>query len=217
VAEHPPSPEQAPGPPTPDAPVRGLASLAREAPRKLVHMALASVAILLAWMLPPLAGRVFFLAAALIALGVDAARLRWPALGRAFRSVLEPVLRPAEDRRLTGGTMLALGFAITVLLFPRAIAVAGLGYAAYADAAGALVGRAWGAHRFASGKSVEGAMAFAIVAFLVGWATPALGPGAAAIVAVLLALLESAPLRFDDNLLVPIAGAGLAWIVSALS
>jgi phytol kinase len=87
-----------------------------------------------------------------------------------------------------------------------------------ADTAGAVVGTRFGMTRFCgAGKSVEGSLAFAVVAFvsvfapLMAWsrvgATEALMT--AATLALLLALLEAAAQRGLDNLLIPIAGYGL--------
>lgn len=143
-------------------------------------------------------------------------RLRSATLRSWFARALAPVLRATEVRRVTGATTLALGFATVVALFPRQAAVAGLLYAGFADAAGAIVGRAAGAHRFRSGKTLEGTIAFAVVAFFVGWAAAGLGLPAAAIVAVALASLEAAPLPIDDNLFVPLAGSTLAYLASVL-
>lgn len=195
---------------------RRLAILAKEAPRKVIHVGTATVAAVLVWILPPGPARIVLVGVAALALAIDLARLRFPGFRRTFERVLAPMLRSHEGVRITGATTLAIGFATIVLLFPREAAVAGIAFAGYADAAGALVGRAFGIHRYASGKSVEGTIAFVVVAFLIAWALPSLGIGAAIAVAILLSALESAPLPVDDNLLVPVAGALLTWMASAV-
>ena len=87
-----------------------------------------------------------------------------------------------------------------------------------ADTAGAVVGTRFGMTRYGgAGKSVEGSLAFAVVAFvsvcapLMAWSRVG-APEAlmtAATLALLLALLEGAAQRGLDNLLIPIAGYGL--------
>ena len=87
-----------------------------------------------------------------------------------------------------------------------------------ADTAGAVVGTRFGMTRYCgAGKSVEGSLAFAVVAFvsvcapLMAWSRVG-APEAlmtAATLALLLALLEGAAQRGLDNLLIPIAGYGL--------
>lgn len=194
---------------------RRLAILAKEAARKVIHVGTATVAAVLVWILPPVPARILFAVVAALALGIDLARLRFPGFQRTFERALAPMLRGHESTRITGATTLAIGFAAIVLLFPREVAIAGIAFAGYADAAGALVGRAFGIHRYASGKSLEGTIAFMVVAFLVAWPLPSLGIVAAIAVAILLGALESAPLPIDDNLLVPVAGALLTWLASA--
>jgi phytol kinase len=87
-----------------------------------------------------------------------------------------------------------------------------------ADTAAAVVGTRFGTTWYCSaGKSVEGSLAFAIVAFvsvcapLAAWSS--VGPTEAALtaatLALLLALLEGIAQRGLDNLLIPLAGYGL--------
>ncbi len=195
----------------------GRGVLAREAARKLVHLSTATVAALLAWVLPAQPRRGLFLAVAAFALGLDLARLTLPGLRRHFERALGPMLRGAERGRISGATTLAIGFMAAVVLFPRVPAVAGLLYAGCGDAAGALVGRALGRHRFPWGKSLEGSLAVLAVTFLIAWLLPGLSLPAALVVALLLTLLEGAPLPFDDNLLLPAVGAALTFFVAALA
>jgi dolichol kinase len=207
---------EAPGAPETAPTPRRLEILATEAARKVIHVGTATVAALLAWTLPTTPARILFVGMALVALAVDLARLSFPRFRAQFERTLAPMLRSHEGGRITGATTLAIAFAVIVLLFPREMAVAGIAFAGYADAAGALVGRAFGMHRYPSGKSLEGTIAFTVVAFVVAWTLPSLGIPAALGVAIVLGALESAPLPVDDNLLVPIAGAALAWIASAV-
>jgi len=206
-------PRPAEAPPARQEPAGGFA---REAARKLIHVATAAVAALLAWVLPPDARRGLFLAVAAFALALDLARLLLPGLRRHFERALAPMLRRDERHRISGATTLALGFAAAAVLFPRVPAVAGLLYAGWADAAAALVGRPLGRHRFPWGRSLEGSLAFLAVAFLVAWLVPGLPPLTALALALLLTLLEAAPLPFDDNLLLPAVGAALTFVASRL-
>jgi phytol kinase len=87
-----------------------------------------------------------------------------------------------------------------------------------ADTASAVVGTRFGITRYCSaGKSVEGSVAFAVVAFLsvfaplMAWSSVGVPEAlmTAATLALLLTLLEGAARRGLDNLLIPIAGYGL--------
>ncbi len=201
-----------PGETPPDQAARG--SFAREAARKLIHLAGSVAAALLAWTLPTGQRRALFLAVAAFAVAFDLGRLTFPGLRRHFERALAPMLRGAERHRISGATTLALGFALAVVLFPRTPAVAGLLYAGCGDAAGALVGRALGRHRFPWGRSLEGSLAVLVVSFLLAWTVPGLSAPAALAIAVAVTILEAAPLPFDDNLLLPAAAAALTFLLS---
>ncbi len=192
----------------------GRGVLAREAARKLVHLATATVAALLVWTLPARERRGLFVAVAVLAVALDLLRLTLPGLRRHFERALGPMLRGAERGRISGATTLALGFLAAVALFPRIPAVAGLLYAGCGDAAGALVGRALGRHRFPWGKSLEGSLAVLAVTFLLAWTVPGLPPLPALGIALAVALLEALPLPLDDNLLLPAVGAALTFFVA---
>ncbi len=187
-----------------------------ELARKSVHMAVSLAAIAVIWFLPTTIARILFLAAAAVAIAIDVLRLRVPAVKQAFEHYFAPLLRVHESRRITGATTLALGVAIAGLLFPRNFAIAGLLFAGLGDAAGAIVGRKFGRHRFRSGKTLEGSFAFFCVALIVGWAMPGIGfiPGLAA--ALLVTPIEAGRFSFDDNLILPTCGATATWIAVAL-
>jgi dolichol kinase len=184
--------------------------------RKSVHITVSLSAIAIVWYLPTTIARVLFCSAAIIAVTIDVLRLRVPAVQRIFTRYFASLMRSHESRRITGATTLAIGVAVVVLLFPKTFAVAGLLYAGLGDAAGALVGRAIGRHKFPWGKSLEGSIAFLCVAFIIGWVLPGIGFLPALIAALAVTPIEAAPLSFDDNLIIPICGASATWAAVAL-
>jgi len=196
-------------PPAPGHPVGS------EAARKALHIAAAVALAAIVRTLPPITARTIAVAAAGIALAIDLGRLRLPAARRAFEGAVGSMLRPPEHGRLTGATKLAIGCAAAVLLFPRPAAIGGVLYAGIADAAGAVAGRAWGRHRYARGRSLEGSAVLLGVAFLLGWTVLALTPARAALAAVALAVVEALPLPIDDNLSLPLTGAALFLLLSS--
>jgi dolichol kinase len=195
---------------------RPLRPWLQELVRKSVHIAVSLNAVAIAWLAPDWIARVLFCSAAIVALTVDTLRLRSQTFRALFMSIFAPLLRSHETNRITGATTLAVGVAIVVLLFPKNFAIAGLLYAGLGDAAGALVGRSFGRHRFRSGKSLEGSIAFFCVTFLAGWAIPGIGALPAFAAAAIVTPIEAAPMRFDDNLVLPIFGASAMWIAVML-
>jgi dolichol kinase len=177
----------------------------REIYRKLIHLATVAVP-LLVWVVP----RPFALAvlgtAVVVALAVEAARrqVRWARYH--FLRRTRTMLRPHERHGLAGATYMVIAYLLALLLLPRPLAVAAMLYNGLGDAAAALVGRRWGRHRTAWGKSWEGAGAALAVSLLVGLLIPGVPLAAALLGALAAASLEFLPLPLDDNLRVTLGG-----------
>jgi dolichol kinase len=187
-----------------------------ETARKVIHAAAGAGAAAVAWFAPPAAGRAVLVGAVLLALLIELLRTRVPAVRRRFDATVGHMVRPAERRTLTGATFLAIGAAFAVLSFPGRSAAIGILYAAFGDAAAALVGRRFGRHVYRPGRTAEGTAAFFSVTLLIGWATMDAGFVAAAVAAAGVTLVEAAPFPLNDNLLIPLAGAAACHWVTAL-
>lgn len=180
----------------------------REEWRRALHAA-SGVLGLVALRLPGQGGAWLFGGAVAAAFVLEGLRRSVPAVGRAVAAVGAPLFRPDEARGISGPTTLACGYAAAWMLFAPPVAAAAIGVAALADPAAALVGR-----RFSrgDGKSLAGSAACALVAaaVLAAVGTGAAAAGAGALVA---ALVERAPWRGADNLLIPAAvGATLTLL-----
>jgi dolichol kinase len=171
--------------------------------RNLIHVGLSLLAAAAVWRLPHPVGAILLAGATLVALSVELARWRSAGFADRFRRAVGPMLRVGEARRLTGATTLAVGYTVAATAFPVWPALAGILVAGLADPAAALAGRQFGRRRWRSGKSFEGSMAFLVAAFLVVLAVPGVGAAYAAMVALLTAAAEAAPLPIDDNIYLP--------------
>jgi dolichol kinase len=172
---------------------------------------------LVVWLLPRPAALVLLGAGVVAALLVEGAR-RWSRWARYhFLTRTRTLLRAHERRRMAGATWMALAYFLALLLFPKAVAVLAMLYAALGDAAAALVGRRWGRHRAPWGKSAEGLAAAFAVMLALGWAMPGVPLAAAVVGAAVAALLEFLPLPLDDNLVVVLGGGAAVWGVMLLT
>jgi len=133
-----------------------------------------------------------------------------------MRRALAFIVRPVESYYLTGSTYYILGMTLIVLVFPpRACEVAVL-VLAFADPAATIAGKLLGVRKLFGEKSIAGATAFFVVAFIVSivffsltqpWLLSMRGVLAAMILAGSGTMAEMLGDSLDDNLTIPIAVA----------
>lgn len=185
--------------------------MGREVGRKGFHVA--SVALpAFAWFAPRPVAMAVLGALAVTAVAVDLARLRYRLPRYWFLRATRTWLRGHERRGLAGATYMAVAYALAFALFPRPVAVAGMLYNALGDAAAALVGKRYGRHRTAWGKSWEGFAAGLAVCLMAGLALPGIPLAGALLGALAAATLEFLPLPVDDNLRIVLGGALGCWL-----
>ena len=151
-----------------------------------------------------------------LALAMETARFRIPNLNRLLFGWLRPLLKTAEDRRVTGATYIAVSALVAFLVFEKPVAIAAIFFLSLGDPAAALVGIRAGGVRIL-GKSPLGTLAFFVVALAIAgvlsvsdvlpfhWGL-VLGAAVAA-------LVELFPTGLDDNLTVPlVSGAVMTWV-----
>ncbi len=140
--------------------------------------------------------------------------------------------RPVDDARgfPLGILIYPLAVLLLILIFPSRldIAAAAWGILAFGDGAATLVGRRVGGQRLPwnAEKTIAGTIGFVACATAGGialawWTRPdasrwftILAPLAAAIAG---GLVESIPVRLDDNISVPVAAGGVLWIASLMT
>jgi dolichol kinase len=183
--------------------------------RKAWHLAGGmAVVILLVRFAPsklPAIGILVFAVAVLAAL--DIWRWRSARGDRFFWKHLGFLASEKEKRGPTTSLYYAASLLVSVLIFPRYAAIGAVLSLAAGDSTAAIIGRRWGKVRIA-GKSIEGALANALVSFiLIRVFVPSTALAAAGALAG--AIIEVVPFRhLDDNITVPLA-AGCAMLAAA--
>ncbi len=202
------------GPPAAPDPLEPLRSpeWLTEARRKAIHLSFVILPLELVheWLPWPHGRRQFALLFAILTAGavaIDLLRLHDQRVRRFFKQFLGEMIREHEAFSLLGSTYLLLASLLAIEIFPQPIAAAALGFTVLGDASGALVGRAYGRHRFFN-TSLEGA-AGCLVACLV-WSThvafAAHVPGGVLVAGAAAAtLVEMLPIPLDDNLGITLA------------
>ncbi len=117
------------------------------------------------------------------------------------------VLREEEKPALMGATYFIFSTILTILLFPKSIAIASILILIVSDTAAALTGKGIGRIKI-FGKTLEGSLAFLVTSLLIVWAYPHLDRLSGSLAALGAALVEILPIRINDNLSIPlVAGA----------
>ena len=161
--------------------------------------------------------------AALLAWSLELSRRYSPTMNRFCMWVFSKVSHPHETKQVNSSTWYTtalLGLTLFTSPMVASVAVAVLGFG---DPAAALIGRRWGRHRLASGRSLEGCAAFVVAGFTAALGTLWLcypdtlhSPGVALAAAGAGAVAELLSRRLDDNLVIPLAAAGGALLAGAL-
>lgn len=142
---------------------------------------------------------------------LDMERARSKLFGTFLHKYCSFMMRPHELELgkeriiLTGATWVLASAVLTFAIFPKPIALAAFSMLILCDTVAALVGRRYGTIRFGKKKkSVEGSLAFLVVAVVVAALTPGLDFRVGLIGAVFAMIGEAFPGPLDDNFQVPL-------------
>jgi dolichol kinase len=148
-------------------------------------------------------------------LAVDVLRHFHPGLASLFkRFFFGKVLREEEKPTLMGSTYFLFSTILTLLLFPKPIAIASLLILILSDTAAALVGMAIGRTRI-FGKTLEGSAAFFLVSLLIVWLYPNLPRFSGTLAALGGTVIELLPIRLNDNLSIPLVTGAIMFFGGA--
>ena len=136
---------------------------------------------------------------------------------RGFRAFFDRIitvhfLRERERKGLIGSTYFLMGAILTILIFPKEVAIVSLYILIISDTSAALVGRCWGRTPLVREKTLEGTLAFVVtgmIVVMIGMRSNLLW-GAVAVVGA--AIAELAPVEVDDNLVIPLVAGSIMWI-----
>ena len=154
----------------------------------------------------------------LLALSLEFARVRSRAVATLVDQLFGKMMRSKERPEIgapvaiNGATWVFLSATVLVFIFPVHVAAFSMIMFMISDAAAALVGRQFGRFRWGtSSKTIEGSLAFFIVALLLLLAFEILTIQECLLVAFIAMVLELIPVSFNDNLYVPLFTAGLIY------
>jgi len=195
--------------------------------RKGVHLSSLSIPVIYAliakstalWILIPLTG-VFLI---VNILGHRSGPVRTLMI-RYFGDIMRTHELDVDRRALNGASHVLIAACLSVLVFPKLIAITAFSILIISDICAALVGRRFGSHRFLD-KSFEGTLAFAVSAVGVVLVIAHLvsAPISFTMIGIVAGLVGSiieniSPrLRLDDNISIPCSVGTTLWLLSPLT
>ncbi len=203
---------------------RGSIDYKNELFRKGIHLCSLSIPIIYYFITRELA-LMILVPLVIISISADLYRFRNPSFGNFFYKIFGFLLRDHEKdhvkRNLNGATYVLIAAVITILIFPKVVAVSAFAILIISDISAALIGRRFGKIKFLS-KSLEGTAAFFITACIVILLAPKVAGlpveyliGFTA--AFIGAIAENISYGYaDDNLTVPLSIGISMWVLYSL-
>ena len=147
---------------------------------------------------------------------VDFGRSHNKLLSKLFQKLFNGMMRSHElDGKFTGATYVLIGSFLTIIFFPKDIAILALLFAAVGDSFAALYGKKFGKIKFWN-KSLEGSLVGFLSCIVVASFFPSI-PGIIKYIGAFAAMfIELLPIKIDDNLRIPIFSGFVMYIISIL-
>jgi dolichol kinase len=148
-------------------------------------------------------------------------RISYPEMAAKFIPITKFVIRAEEQLKESAMMPYTIAVLLTIITFPKPIALVAIYTLAIADPLSAIVGIRFGKHRIVQHKSLEGSAAFFLSTFICSVVVLSGYNGAVSgsivLVSGAIAFFSSAfemiPLRIDDNLTIPLFTAFILWIL----
>lgn len=155
---------------------------------------------------------------------MEQVRINYPEMANKLLPVSRFFMRAEEQLKESAMVPYVIAVLLTIITFPKPLALIAIYTLAIADPLSAIVGIRFGKRKIVPHKSVEGSVAFFLSAFLISLGIFSLTLGAAGLLAFSLAFLlaffssafEMAPIKLDDNLTIPLFTAMTGWVLCYL-
>lgn len=148
-------------------------------------------------------------------------RINYPETAARLLPFTKLIMRAEEQLKESAMVPYAMAVLLTIITFPKHIALVGIYTLAFADPLSAIIGIRFGKHKISATRSVEGSGAFFLSTFVVSlFVLGGYNSGIDAtvvLISVLLglicALFDLIPLKIDDNLTIPLFTAAALWLI----
>lgn len=162
---------------------------------------------------------------ACIAYVCDRLRIAYPEIAQKFEWITNFFIRAEERLKESAMIPYAIGILLTILSFPKPIALIAISILAIGDPLSAIIGIRYGKRHLVKEKSLEGSLAFFTVAFFFstfilyqssngsGWQIFFIS----LFLSLSVAAFEMLPIKLDDNLTIPLFVGFIGWGLCAIA
>ena len=155
---------------------------------------------------------------------MEQVRITYPQTANFFKIASQYLLRAEEQLSESAALPYALSILLTMITFPKVVAIIAILTLAWADPLSALVGIRYGKKKIAEGKTLAGSLAFFIATFICCLVSLVVFQGLlvpkflflSTAVALFVTCFELIPLKLDDNLTIPLFTAVTVWLFGGL-
>lgn len=149
----------------------------------------------------------------IISVIIELSRKRDGFIKNIFARWFDPMLKEHELKgRLTGASWTFVTVAVLGILFPRDIVVLSLLFLHVGDPVAAMVGMKFGTIKI-FGKSLEGTLAGMAACILVSLPFSSFSLSTRLLASAWAMLMEVLPWPIDDNVVIPVMGATMLWVI----
>lgn len=152
---------------------------------------------------------------------IEITRFTHPNLNRKLFKNLKHIMKAKEKRHISTITWFTLALFLTLLIFPREIAIIALVFLVFGDSAAEIFGLRFGVTKLIGEKSLQGSLACFLFCLIFGWIFAFIlnvGFYIVLIGAIVATIIELVPiklwnLKIDDNFTVPIISAIIMTLI----
>ena len=155
---------------------------------------------------------------------VEQIRINYPENAAKLLPFTKFIIRAEEQLKESAMVPYAMAVLLTIITFPKPIALIGIYSLAIADPISAIVGIKFGKHKITPTRSIEGGVAFFLTIFLVSLFVLSAYFGSFSFLSFFISLLlglicavfDLIPVKIDDNLTIPLFTSLALWIICTI-
>ncbi len=190
-------------------------------PRRLIHLSMGTIVALVYIFFLNHQSVVYILGTVLCVLYIfEQVRINYPEHAAKMAIISKYFYRAEEQLKESAGIPFIMGILLTILTFPKHIAIIAIFTLAISDPLSAIIGIKYGKFRIVKEKSLEGSLAFFLSSFIIVASVLASQSDHSTLsifflslfVALSTSFFEMLPIKLDDNLTIPLFTAMLARI-----